>query len=66
MSPGALGFFYPEEAMSISTRNRVPVGDGARRLGFVANPIDRRIEHKGMPAHDIVRLWKCKLSEVEA
>jgi excisionase family DNA binding protein len=35
-------------------------------LGIVRDTVYRWIEAKGMPAHRIGRLWKCKLSEVDA
>jgi excisionase family DNA binding protein len=38
----------------------------AAHLGIVRDTIYRWIETKGMPAHRIGRLWKFKLSEVDA
>ena len=35
-------------------------------LGIVRDTVYRWIEAKGMPAHRIGRLWKFKLSEVDA
>lgn len=35
-------------------------------LGIVRDTVYRWIETKGMPAHRIGRLWKLKLSEVDA
>jgi excisionase family DNA binding protein len=35
-------------------------------LGIVRDTVCRWIETKGMPAHRIGRLWKFKLSEVDA
>jgi excisionase family DNA binding protein len=35
-------------------------------LGIVRDTVYRWIETKGMPAHRIGRLWKFKLSEVDA
>jgi excisionase family DNA binding protein len=42
------------------------VDDVAKHLGVVKDSIYRWIEHRGLPAHKIGRLWKFKLSEVDA
>ena len=42
------------------------VDEVAKHLGVTKDSIYRWIEHKGLPAHKIGRLWKCKLSEVDA
>ena len=42
------------------------VDDVAKHLGVAKDSIYRWIEHKGLPAHKIGRLWKFKLSEVDA
>jgi len=44
----------------------VSVDEVAKHLGVTKDSIYRWIEHKGLPAHKIGRLWKCKLSEVDA
>lgn len=41
------------------------VDDVAKHLGVAKDSIYRWIEHKGLPAHKIGRLWKFKLSEVD-
>ena len=44
----------------------VSVEDVARHLGVAKDSVYRWIEGKGLPAHRIGRLWKFKLSEVDA
>ena len=44
----------------------VSVEEVATHLGVAKESVYRWIEHKGLPAHKIGRLWKCKLSEVGA
>ena len=44
----------------------VSVEDVARHLSVAKDSIYRRIDHRGLPAHKIGRLWKFKLSEVDA
>ncbi len=41
------------------------VEDVAKHLGVVKDSIYRWIEHRGLPAHKIGRLWKFKLTEVD-
>lgn len=41
------------------------VDDVAKHLGVAKDSIYRWIEHRGLPAHKIGRLWKFKLSEVD-
>ena len=43
----------------------VSVDEVAKHLGVAKDSIYRWIDHKGLPAHKIGRLWKCKLSEVD-
>jgi excisionase family DNA binding protein len=38
----------------------------ANHLGVAKDSVYRWIEHRGLPAHKIGRLWKFKLSEVDA
>ena len=42
------------------------VNDVAAHLGVAADTVYRWIENKGLPAHRVGRLWKCKLPEVDA
>ena len=37
----------------------------AAHLGVAVDTVYRWIEGKGLPAHRLGRLWKCKLSEVD-
>lgn len=42
------------------------VEDVAKHLGVAKDSIYRWIDNRGLPAHKIGRLWKFKLSEVDA
>lgn len=42
------------------------VDDVAKHLGVAKDSVYRWIEHGGLPAHEIGRLWKFELSEVDA
>ena len=42
------------------------VDDVAKHLCLVKDSTYRWIEHRGLPAHKIGRLWKFKLTEVDA
>jgi excisionase family DNA binding protein len=42
------------------------VDDVARHLGVAKDSIYRWIDRRGLPAHRIGRLWKFKISEVDA
>ncbi len=42
------------------------VEDVAKHLGVAKDSVYRWINHRGLPAHKIGRLWKFKLSEVDA
>jgi excisionase family DNA binding protein len=44
----------------------VSVDAVATHLGVTKDSVYRWIEHNALPAHKIGRLWKCKLSEVDA
>ncbi|MGE3540249.1 MAG: helix-turn-helix domain-containing protein [Candidatus Tectimicrobiota bacterium] len=44
----------------------VSVDEVAKHLGVAKDSVYRWIEHRDLPAHKIGRLWKCKLSEVDA
>lgn len=41
------------------------VDEAAKHLGVAKDSVYRWIEHRGLPAHKIGRLWKFKLSEVD-
>jgi excisionase family DNA binding protein len=41
------------------------VEDVAKHLGVAKDSVYRWIDHRGLPAHKIGRLWKFKLSEVD-
>ena len=43
----------------------VSVDDVANHLGVAKDSVYRWIEHKGLPAHRVGRLWKFRLSEVD-
>lgn len=43
----------------------VSVEDVAKHLGVAKDSIYRWIDHKGLPAHKIGRLWKFKITEVD-
>ncbi len=44
----------------------VSVEDAAKHLGVVKDSVYRWIEKRGLPAQKIGKLWKLKLSEVDA
>ena len=44
----------------------VSVDEVATHFGVAKESVYRWIEHKGLPAHKIGRLWKYQLSEVDA
>lgn len=44
----------------------VSVDEVAKHLGVVKDSVYRWIEGRGLPAHKVGRLWKFKLSEVDA
>jgi excisionase family DNA binding protein len=44
----------------------VSVDDVPRHLSVAKDSIYRWIEHRGLPAHEVGRLWKFKLSQVDA
>ena len=41
------------------------VEEVAKHLGVARDSVYRWIDHRGLPAHKIGRLWKFKLSEVD-
>jgi len=43
----------------------VSVEEVANHLGVAKDSVYRWIEKKGLPAHKMGRLWKCKISEVD-
>ena len=42
------------------------VNEVASHLGVAIDTVYRWIDSKGLPAHRVGRLWKCKLPEVDA
>jgi excisionase family DNA binding protein len=53
---------------SVAQRSAEPwasVEDVAGHLGVAKDSVYRWIEHRGLPAHKIGRLWKFKLTEVD-
>ena len=44
----------------------VSVDDVSKHLGVAKDSVYRWIDHKALPAHKIGRLWKFKLTEVDA
>jgi excisionase family DNA binding protein len=44
----------------------VTVEDVAKHLGIAKDTVYRWIESKSLPAHRVGRLWKCKLTQVDA
>lgn len=44
----------------------VSVEEVAKHLGIAKDTVYRWIESKSLPAHRVGRLWKCKLSQVDA
>lgn len=44
----------------------VSVEEVARHLGIAKDTVYRWIESKSLPAHRVGRLWKCKVSQVDA
>lgn len=54
-----------EERTLLTAEPWVSVDDITRHLGVAKDSIYRWIEHKGLPAHKVGRLWKFKISEVD-
>ena len=50
----------------MSTEPWVSVDDVVKHLGVARDSVYRWIERKGLPAHKVGRIWKFKLSEVDA
>jgi len=55
----------PGQGRTATTEPWVSVEDVAKHLGVVKDSVYRWIEHRGLPAHKIGRLWKFKLTEVD-
>jgi excisionase family DNA binding protein len=53
-------------AMKMTAEAWVSVDDVAGHLGVAKDSVYRWIDARGMPAHRIGRLWKFKISEVDA
>jgi excisionase family DNA binding protein len=51
---------------SESLESWASVHDVVNHLGVTKDSIYRWIENRGLPAHKIGRLWKFKLSEIDA
>lgn len=57
----------PSGAMQMTTAEPwVSVEDVAKHLGVARDSVYRWIESRGLPAHKIGRIWKFKLSQVDA
>jgi len=57
----------PSGAMLMtSTEPWVSVEDVAKHLGVARDSVYRWIESRGLPAHKVGRIWKFKLSQVDA
>lgn len=50
----------------MATEPWASVEDAAEHLGVAKDTVYRWIETKGLPAHRVGRLWKFKLSEIDA
>lgn len=50
----------------MTTEPWVSVEDVAKHLGVTRDSVYRWIESRGLPAHKVGRIWKCKLSQVDA
>jgi excisionase family DNA binding protein len=55
-----------KEYTALMTEPWTSVDDIARHLGVAKDSIYRWIERRSLPAHRIGRLWKFKISEVDA
>ncbi len=53
-------------ASLMTTEPWVSVDDVVKHLGVARDSVYRWIERKGLPAHKVGRIWKVKLSEVDA
>lgn len=51
---------------SVKTEPWVSVDEVAKHLGVAKDSVYRWIESRALPAHRIGRLWKFKLTEVDA
>lgn len=51
--------------MSMTAEPWVSVDELARHLGVTKDSVYRWIEHRGLPAQKIGKLWKFKISEVD-
>lgn len=52
--------------MTANNESWVSVEEVAKHLGVARDSVYRWIESRGLPAHRIGRLWKFKLSQVDA
>jgi excisionase family DNA binding protein len=53
-------------ASLMTTEPWVSVDDVVKHLGVARDSVYRWIERRGLPAHKVGRIWKFKLSEVDA
>ena len=49
----------------MSTEPWISVEDVAKHLGVSKDSVYRWIDHGGLPAHKVGRLWKFRLSEID-
>lgn len=49
----------------MSSEPWVSLQEVAKHLGVAKDSVYRWIDHKGLPAHKIGRLWKLKITEVD-
>lgn len=56
----------PCGAMLMTTEPWVSVEAVAKHLGVARDSVYRWIESRGLPAHKVGRIWKFKLSQVDA
>lgn len=57
----------PSGAMLMTTTEPwVSVEEVAKHLGVARDSVYRWIESRGLPAHKVGRIWKFKLSQVDA
>ena len=59
-------FVGQETNVQQTTEAWVSVDDVAKHLGVAKDSVYRWIDHRGLPAHKIGRLWKFKLSDIDA
>jgi len=60
------GAFMESEAGLMTTEPWVSLDDVVKHLGVARDSVSRWLECKGLSAHKVGRIWKFKLSEVDA